>query len=811
MLNSFLRDNGLIRLSLLQMENRYARETDPDQRMEFARSLLQHYRQTMLNPKDREVLPRLIKNTDSILRDFSQLDSSGLQLAKSHASFLVTENMFFQWWQNSAKLDSASLLTERLQSLQNDILRQQRLLDELRKDLVAALPLIQEVNSLEQKRLTEVDSQLAHLNFLSGWSRYFEAVAQPNPKKQLLDKAHNDFFRSLHLEPGTSLDKVQSKWLELEGSFARKAVLGLGLIYAAKRETTSSQFCFAKLKQLDSEFEKDFWQLNAIAFARDWELLNELVLQQNLNSASINEKRQYYKALTFAGIVAESFSSNSESLKLAKQLQRGGFLGMLRAFDFDSIVAVTKAHSFNFDSTNSEDIWIKGVILLQQAESQPGLFQSASNTLQQALEDSKLAESDSARIRYLVAVAEFRSQNADSALEFLSDDITQSSDPLLAESALWLKARIMVARARRSAGLIPSALVVLNQLDSQFPNSKFKKQTQFEKLLLESKLLRPLQANQLLYKVRSESDYYPEAMAEVTSNLFKIWKSASKSLSSNEPKAFDGLQKSALGVINDNRSTQQKKIAAIFYLIDAKLARNEEQNEFKKLFEWLESIASDQQVLKSEVVEKIEYYKFSFARRFNDLDTALQTGNWLANNASLKQHRISALGYLVQQADSNKTPVEDKILLYKRLVAELGSDEKTLQSSRNARVAAHRLVEILMQAEQIDAAAKTNEKLLSAFPRRREYVVNAGRIQTRLGHNEKAIEYWRKIASGTSPGKPLWIEAKYNIAKIVALSDKQKARQIAEQTLNLTDEIPDAWRLKISELVKQLDEISSVQ
>ena len=810
-LAKFLDDIGLTRLSLRHQENQYARTTNAEQRVEIAREILKQYRRLMLNPTNREELPRILTKTESLLADFAILDSPQIQLARSHATFLIAENRFFQWWRTGADMANATTLIDQMKTLEKDVMRQQRQLVDLRNDLVAVLPLVQDSNSTEQQNLNKVESRLAHIEFLLGWTRYFQAVMLPDPDPELLNLSHADFYRSLHIEHSSTLDKVDSKWMELDGVFARRSLLGLGLIYAAQSEFASSQFCFDKLKQFSPEFEKDLWQLNAIAFARDWDLLAKLVEQHVLTKISVNEKRQYYKALTFAGIVAESFSEDADSLKLAKQIQRSGFLGMLRGFDFDSINDVTDLHRFEFAKNNAEDIWIQGVVLLHQAESQPDLYKLASETLQKAKNDPNLESPDLARINYLIAISEFADQHADAALAYLNEDVIASKDDRLAESALWLKARILVTRARQSYRHVPKALVALNQLESRFPNSRFTKQIQFEKLLLESKLLKPKQANELLEGVQSDNRFYPDAIAEIANNQFKSWKTASRSLSPDESTAYSKLCQAGVQVIDDSRTSFQQKVASIFYMIDASIHRNVDSDTIDKLFSVFDEIAEDPQNLKPEIKEKHLFYKFRAARHSKEWSAAQNAASWLAENATNQQHRVAALGYLVQQADDRNAPADERVIIYAKLVDELGSDESALQSSRNARVAANRFVDLLIQSSRYQEARRINDRLLSAFPSRQNYVVNAARIATELGTTDSALENWRKVAAGTKAGEQIWVEAKYNIAAIVALEDIDLARQIALQTMSLTNQMPQDWQLKFDGLIKQLDNPNSIQ
>ncbi len=806
-LKKFLQRNNLQRLSLIQTENEYSRQTDAAKRLGIATELVKRYRKQLLNPSDRDDIPRLIKKSKSLLTDFPQLNSPQLQIATSHSDFLWSESRFLQWWQDGAATQDADPLSDSFKKLEKDLETQRRQQTNIREELLSTLPLAS--NSTDQaNRINEVESRIAHLDFLSGWANYFLAIITPPADANILQRAHQNFYQSLHIEHVATIEKVGSKWLEIEGVFSRRAVLGLGLIYTARQEHEPANFCFNELQKQDASFEANLWRLNALAFARNWPLLLELNSQIDLQSLDRPEKRKYFKSITNAGIVAESFASNQTKLKTAKLLQRVGFMGMLKELDFESLISITKNHKFEFEDANASDLWLQAAMGLQQADDEPQMNQLARDQLEKALQ---LAEADAeftdqAQIKYLLALAEYKIQNFKSALNLLDDDVCENAHILLAESATWLRSRILVGLSRRQKAQIPAALAILNKLDSRFPNSRFSNRVQFEKLLLESKLMRADQANALLDSIEPQNRFYLEAVFEKATNNFNQWRTLSQQNSPMEAKRFDKLKSTATLLIEDPRTSIERRTKAMSYLIDASISRGENEQTIQDLFAQYKTIVAQQESANPKIEAEYKYHQFRFANRQRHFESADRLADWIIDNSPTKPHRIAALGFLARRSEDIGAAIDRDIQIYQKLTDELGTDTSMIQSSTNARVAAHRFVELLIRVGNYEKASRINDQLVAVFPNRQPYLLSAARIATASKDPSDALTIWRKLAAGTKTGDSIWLEAKYSIAKILAQSDVELSRQIIEQTLALTDEVPDQWQTNFAKLAKELSQ-----
>jgi len=133
------------------------------------------------------------------------------------------------------------------------------------------------------------------------------------------------------------------------------------------------------------------------------------------------------------------------------------------------------------------------------------------------------------------------------------------------------------------------------------------------------------------------------------------------------------------------------------------------------------------------------------------------------------------------------------IEIYQRLSGLLGQSEKQLKSSANARVAFARLGELQQLAGKSIESNRILQTLVDIFPGNAKYLRNLA-VAKMAGDPGAAREIWQRLASGSEAGSDLWFESKWQLAKILATTDKDSASQLLKQTMQLGGEMPDSWR-----------------
>ena len=209
------------------------------------------------------------------------------------------------------------------------------------------------------------------------------------------------------------------------------------------------------------------------------------------------------------------------------------------------------------------------------------------------------------------------------------------------------------------------------------------------------------------------------------------------------------------------------------------------------------------------IYQEFRFYEFQYAIRMGQQDQAKADAIWLVENAQGTRFESSALIQLAGVADeefkSKSKPTPDELAglieIFDRLVAVLGSSEARLKRLANARVAYVRLAELTLMAGEADKALAMLETINRIFPNHKSYLRKLALAYTETKQFESAIEIWRKLATGLEPGSDLWFEAKFQLASnLYRAGDRQGARQVYDQTILLSNEIPKKWQLEFDRL-----------
>jgi hypothetical protein len=99
------------------------------------------------------------------------------------------------------------------------------------------------------------------------------------------------------------------------------------------------------------------------------------------------------------------------------------------------------------------------------------------------------------------------------------------------------------------------------------------------------------------------------------------------------------------------------------------------------------------------------------------------------------------------------------------------------------------------------------EKLLEARPNNASFLRSTAVLAGRYGSRKRALDCWRRIASGTSVDSEPWFEARFHVIDILADLDPPRAREVMNQHKNLHPEYgPEPWGSKLRGLDAQIPE-----
>lgn len=107
------------------------------------------------------------------------------------------------------------------------------------------------------------------------------------------------------------------------------------------------------------------------------------------------------------------------------------------------------------------------------------------------------------------------------------------------------------------------------------------------------------------------------------------------------------------------------------------------------------------------------------------------------------------------------------------------------------------------ETDKAKAALYLYERLLVARPRNAAFLRAAALLAEGIGDRSKALDLWRRLASGAPADSELWYEAKYRLIKLLAMTDPPRAREVMDQHKQLNPDYgPEPW----GGMLKGLDE-----
>ena len=115
------------------------------------------------------------------------------------------------------------------------------------------------------------------------------------------------------------------------------------------------------------------------------------------------------------------------------------------------------------------------------------------------------------------------------------------------------------------------------------------------------------------------------------------------------------------------------------------------------------------------------------------------------------------------------------------------------------------LAEFEAQADNYQEAERIYQILNNCFPNHQQHIHGLAKARMALGKLETALPLWRKISAGVMAGSDLWYESKYQMINCVLPTDPESAGQILRQTIQLSPELPEQWRLPFHSLEAKLE------
>lgn len=798
----FLEGLQLDSLLMEHLRQRLDATTDRPQRVKIAGRLAKLYSQRVfLSRQDAQSKKRL----DEIVRlstEFQEIASPELRMTVLHSDYANAEQLFLEWMDKGRNNQTRIDLSSRFQ----DIGRQ----------------LQGQIVDLENSIFEGSDARLfAQAHYLYGWVAYYSGLLKPTERQKWLERSNRSFREFLEIDPEKPISQFSVQWFEVQSPWHARALIGLAMCLQAQGRKEQSEFCFNLLESLETDSlirdSLDVWRLNSWVYQGEMDRALEFLRNQKKGQ---QEDLQRRTRLWVAAVDAASTCMGGLYSKKGVQYLRLGLHGLAADMNAPVLDDVVRRERLNLAGEDFLLAWCRGYLNYYHGESNRTVeaFESARNELAWAVESTRSSTDveDLAKCQFLLGLVEFQLNNYQSAAESLRQSIPELSqgNAELASEAQWLVVRSFQSLSRTDPRFANEAFAEMDKLVRTFPNSKYVRRVEFEKLLMEVVNFPPQEALRRLRKIQRDDPNYTEAVFQRVVLQFKLWKTKHDG---GDAKAKEELNR-LLGIEQEfqqlhPRPPASQRVKALLTSSDALIRTGDESS---LLIAKAKVVEAGKQLLKTfhpSLLEEQRYYSFQLARAGNDLESMELEANWFNQEAPTGKFTQSVLVAMAQaqqqQFDNLDTPqrqdVEQLSKAYQRLTALLGTNPAQLEQSQNARFSAAKLAELQIQLGEFEPAGQLIDRLLEAFPKRRDYWMLAARAKTNLKQYEDALNGWRKVVGSTEPGTDQWFEAKLGIVRCLSATDKAAARSLLIQTLNLAPHRPPNWEAEFQELAGKLE------
>ena len=541
---------------------------------------------------------------------------------------------------------------------------------------------------------------------------------------------------------------------------------------------------------------------NNLAFSRQWKQASEFA-QQVLDSRQ--EDSMFWVGVLNAGQVAMDNGSSADANVEGTKLQRIGLLGLLRNFDANSIEDFLARSNVQLNNKNAEDLWIESLIALRSSVDNRQSLKVADSKIKRALELARRKNFDAidqVRMEYLQASIKFRMGDFETALDAIPDsplNIT-NKDEKLAEQILWLRCQCLIQISRKDKRKAPLAIATLNHLLANFPLTELKARIEYSKTIVANRLVSPEQAIADLKDISESNPFYIDAQLEMIKHRLQIFQSARNA--ADRSQTFDEIVRLDYAFRKRYPEENERCLQSLFLVIEACVGMNSGVHVLDEKIRIAVEIVGKNEVELAQFEPRLMHYRFLASRSADRVEQALEIARWLFRNSGDRRSEIAALSYLAEK--SKGLPRNEITEIYENLSERLGNSEADLVASTNARVAAARLVDLFIEAQQWKNADSINQKLLKTNPSQQQYIYQAAIIAKKLGQTERASRHWNQLARGATDGSDLWLESKFELIKNMRDSSNHQALKLLTQTRALAGEMSDHWSRKYNQLESEI-------
>ncbi|HAA67853.1 MAG: hypothetical protein CMJ70_21175 [Planctomycetaceae bacterium] len=843
----FLARLGLVDLQILHLEQSLNTVQKGNEATRLARRIADLYAsQLMRYSADAARYQEQVARITVLLKRFPEAKTSSLQVMLLQADYNRAESLASRWIGNSTDQDSRSKalgilsrISPPLDQLQTQLNKQA---DQLKEQLDAydanlqrarrrnglnspdnpdtsrEVPATEDAFQLLQSDWRRLQGIANRATYVTAWSLYYQGFLQSvDQNSPLYAKSRRLFELLLGIEPGESLKDIDSDWLNLETEYLARSVIGLGLAEAITGQVANSRICFQWLDQATVSpairDEGSHWYVRSLCHAAAWQEV--LAYAERRISRFSGSATNGQLGLCLALVQAAYGAAKDTPQKAA--LSDLGLKGLARLQQRTLILGLIARYQIQIGSASGMVLqWIKGQQLLTAAEQtrQPEDYRKAADILAIALasKDASSQASLRSRCRYDLAMCQFRLGNLAEAGPGFEESVSglKAAGETIAVDALWNAFVCYKRLGKDDARYLPRAINILASIKRDYPQHEYARQADrwTARLMRDSS---PQKVIRQLQNVGPEDDGYLDAQYDLCTLLHQQW-SSQRANATQATKFANGVRQAAdlFDKLADTNRDARRRVKVLVLAAEVSLLAKDPLVELAAGFlDRAKPLAEPLPTTESTLAD----YHYQWLRvaqsRVRD-DSIREHANWLVKHTTQPTYRLVALVSSAQAVDrqlANAAGAQRQALLmagyqiYHELSQRLGAGREAILGRKNARVAASRLASYATALKKYPEAITLLDRLVSAFPKDRNYLKRAGRVQLRAGNPEQSLAHWRTLLAGSAKSSDTWFEAKYHQILCLQKIDKNRAQQVLRQFKLLhPKDGPPAWRERFRQL-----------
>ena len=846
-LDSYLQDRGFRELLALHWEEELT-SLNGKKRSEMVSRLAGLYGELISDSQNKVTRSRWESKSRRLLPEMSETDAVALQLELIRSHYLPAEATAEKY--RLRLIDSGdvtSAITE-LKSSADELASLNTLLDKRITQLAALAG--REGKRAEQaaRTLSSLSQLQTWVSYYLGWSRYYKAFL--NGDDQTAYDAIVAFGSLLGASEGRSPSLVDFPRDQMRFEVKARAVIGVALCLSLRDEPNEAVRWLDFLESaedLPESIKEQIPTRRLIILAHDGQWLafaniRETLQNDNKLSPMLN------RLIAVLALQWHVVHGDDQSLKEAGlALSRLGDAGELaHIIDISRIFGTDALGSRGFIAN-----YVKGMDAFQRAR---GIHQRAG--------DDTRPSADPAVVRsYRPAVQYFRdalaSEDADAFPDALRSARRQCGLALYYSSRFSEAADLFLAdtgsRDEDSASSLYFAIISfeaeMKQTDSDTEKEKLrialgKYIDQYKKLYPEGDHIADIRIKEatllnlsserslaLLLSVPRDADSYETARRQAARVLWQIYRRA-------EPFDKPGIARRYINIAYPLANADYEKAeagdaqaASLFIgrarrILEASLTFGlEDTDTARSILALLHSAVENDWPSVPNLDTELIYRDVQVLTAENNLPAAVNVIIDNRPSVNTDKYVIAATRIVLKsliithpEEEQNQTETADLVVrLGEMLIDDMGGDAEAVIKLGPGLIKPLAEAHLYLYRNRGSAQDRTRtmqllDRLISADQADAGSCVTAARLHEETGNQEQALELWTRAADLLTENSNRWLEAKYNLLRLLLAVHPQVARQVLAQYQVLYPELgPPPWGNKIRELINKLNNTSNTE